>query len=288
MADGSATHVNIRANTAYWQPDFRASVTIKGIWTATHSFLCVLNDAPTLIPQRGTRCVEPGFWFLTYDECTIENFEGDLARVICTFSGRQPPEDGQPGDTEELESDYYELQTSVTEEPIQSCPKYADLTTKEKEVIQGIIEGRWAQTIDESTGEPILYSFYNIADGRDANEYTFQQNAGMELSTKVAKGVHSYLVPYHIWRETSIVELLDDESTNTSTVPNRVKLKERMDAVGYIEQPPNAPELDGDRNYLFVGLNLTKDSRSNTATITSEWKVSGPGGWDADIYTKQN
>jgi hypothetical protein len=285
---GNAKHISIERATAYWQPDFRAEVSKENLWTATHSFLCHIADAPQLIPQKGAFCQEEGFQFLNYASCSVENIEGDLARVTCSYSGKQPNESGGD-DPEEPDDQFlaenYEMNVSVSEEPIESHPRYKDISELDRDYLAGIREGRIVQ-VRNSSSEVVENTYYDKSQGIVASAYLFTDEKAAELANKLASGIFSYQVPKQIWRETRTVAL--DEDGN---VPNSLNIPAKLNRVGYISTPNKAPQLNAGvginkRNYLFTGMNLSIDKATNTATISYEFQVSGPGGWDEDLYDK--
>lgn len=57
-----------------------------------------------------------------------------------------------------------------------------------------------------------------------------------------------------------------------------------LKALGKIAAPPKAPELADNANWLLTGVDASVDSDGNWE-ITNEYRSSGPGGWNPDIYS---
>lgn len=60
--------------------------------------------------------------------------------------------------------------------------------------------------------------------------------------------------------------------------------------VGFIVIPPTTPQAPPDpppgQNYLFTGIGWRQ--QGGVVTIDEEYQLSGPGGWDIDLYTYAN
>ena len=55
-----------------------------------------------------------------------------------------------------------------------------------------------------------------------------------------------------------------------------------MGGVGQIDSGFGAPAVTGSYTWLYVGMSYRNAGAAYT--VSKEWKLSGPGGWDTDIY----
>lgn len=56
-----------------------------------------------------------------------------------------------------------------------------------------------------------------------------------------------------------------------------------LKSLGKISAPPQAPDLADGANWLLTGVDASVDSDGNWE-VTKEYRSSGPGGWNSDIY----
>jgi hypothetical protein len=92
------------------------------------------------------------------------------------------------------------------------------------------------------------------------------------LFDKKRRGIESYLKPGSVYKKTYASE----------DIPGTVLLNR----VGIIFQPPSpCPAAPSGQEYLCMGISWSK--QAGVVTITEEYQLSGPGGWDPDLYTKR-
>ena len=83
------------------------------------------------------------------------------------------------------------------------------------------------------------------------------------------RGVDSYLKPGSVYKKTYCAR----------EIPTGALLAN----VGKIVTPPSpAPTPPSGQNYLMMGVSWTK--QAGVVTISEEYQLSGPGGWDPNIY----
>lgn len=85
-------------------------------------------------------------------------------------------------------------------------------------------------------------------------------------ATSIYAGYETYLVPSTTYRR----------STPSRTRPSSVGPVGRLDT-----QPPISHDVPGG-NWLFTCRSFRRDG--GVYDVTEEWLLSGPGGWDSDIY----
>lgn len=87
-----------------------------------------------------------------------------------------------------------------------------------------------------------------------------------KLIEKKLKGIESYLAPALTYR---------------ITYPSSIPVAS-VAGVGKIDTPPGAPTLTGDQNWIFLGA--TSRRQGGAYETSREWRASGLGGWDVDLY----
>jgi hypothetical protein len=177
-----------------------------------------------MLSRRSGSRTKPGWWTVAYV------FEGFL------FSIPEPT---------------YELNTSLTQEPIQTHP---DFSSK----------------IGGTPADPKNGAIFVDPETRKKSEKSnaifreFSSPPGEGGSSK--SGVDSYLVPGAEWRETKF----------TTSRPNNMR------NVGTIDTPNGpAPNVSGKDWLAWSESYLRRGAVYQVATV---WKLSGRNGWDTDIY----
>lgn len=89
------------------------------------------------------------------------------------------------------------------------------------------------------------------------------------LYDKKRRGIESFLRPGGIYKKTYASQNIPGSSL--------------MNLVGKIATPGSpAPSPPSGQNYLCVGISWTK--QAGVVTIMEDYQLSGPGGWDTDLY----
>lgn len=88
---------------------------------------------------------------------------------------------------------------------------------------------------------------------------------------------------YYAYRNRGVDDYL--LGTVTMRVAQEGQNEPSLDGLGRIQTPPGAPSLPNNRNWLLVGVDA---ERVGTATwkVTREYRASGAGGWDPEIYSR--
>lgn len=247
--------------TLKWQPDFQATHDAsEDSWSATVSFICNLADVVTLRPQKGAGCLEPGFAFLTYTGCTVENISGGLGRITCKYSGGES-QDFEFGFDDDGGKYRTELAISTSEEPVESHFRYKDVTAEDRIKIAHLKAGRMKPTATPNE--------YVLKEGSEhGKKFTFTEERAAELAEKIAKGITSYLACNQCWRV-------------QYTTKNKIRAS-ILNKVGKIANAKGAPSISEDRDWLFMGASVQE--QGDIYSVSLEWRLSGPGGWDAELY----
>jgi hypothetical protein len=91
------------------------------------------------------------------------------------------------------------------------------------------------------------------------------------LYNKKRRGIESYLKPGGIYKKTYVSEDYPGAAL--------------MNQVGKIAEPGSpAPTPPSGQNYLCIGVSWNKTA--GVVTIVEEYQLSGPGGWDQDLYSE--
>jgi len=187
----------------------------------------------------------PEYGVLSLDDIAITEEDGGMSAVRLTYKGAASTDSGGGGGGSK---ETYSFDVSVNEEPILSHPKVKDLEEIELIALQQIINGQ-----------------VNKEDGAAWADDITSDNGVLFLG-KIRQGITAYLVPTVTYTETGV------SNTDQSSV---------LGDVGRVNNPPGVPNIAG-RNWMFMGLQQTEEGDSYS--YTKNWLLSGPGGWDADVY----
>lgn len=262
-----ATIFGLPQGNITWNPDFKASLDDKGLWTGSNSFTCRLHNLTQLIPDLGASCQEPGFDFMYMIGADVSNNEGDTAVVSCRYSGTVSPDYEFDGDNPNLKKTF-SMAISVSEEPIETHPRYDELTADQRNIVQQFKAGRYKiyKTVDG-----VITKVISRVDDLNVGSFDIAASEPLtDLVTKINKGFISYLVPNQVFRVSY---------TQNSKPPAAL-----LNMTGYIKNAEDAPTVGDGRNWLLIGVNYS--SESGVYSITEEYQLSGPGGWNTEIYTK--
>lgn len=145
----------------------------------------------------------------------------------------------------------YELRSSLSEDPIESHPDF---------------ESVLAGTPSEPKNGAIFIDPETDRISKDNDTGVFREfGAG---SSKA--GVDSYLVPAAEWVETRYTRLRPTG----------------IEAVGTISEPNGPNPGLGSRTWLVWSQEHRQ--RGSLWEVTTSWRMSGPGGWDEDIYAAED
>jgi hypothetical protein len=264
-----STHYGLKRNGLIWNCDFQASLDVKGKWVGSESFHCNLKDVTKVLPALNAECQMEGFSFLVMTGIDIQNIEGDLCEVKCSYGGFQTGGDFTFNDDDPNTYDnyVYDLQIQPSDEPIETFYKFHKDDPIPKEewiIIKNYISGLYSP-------KPLsVYDF--ILSGDEATSPTSMGSVTSEMGKKLVdyltKKQTSYRSCTQIWRV----------SYTTLKRPSASKLN----AVGTTKKPPGAPSVASGRDWLFNGLSMQQNDK--VFTITEEYALSDLGGNDAFLY----
>jgi hypothetical protein len=254
------TKRGLKPGQLVWQADYSETTDNKGKIEASVSFECDIGSVAALRPKKGAPCLAPGAnGRLKLDSSTVENIGHDRARVICKYIGGTSEEEFTFDDDS---GDYRtELSISTSEEPIETHYRYRELTPADRINIAHLKAGRMKPT--ENENEYLLKT-----DSPNGKKFTFTDEKAAELAGKIAKGIVSYLACNQTYRI---------QYTSSHKLSSGV-----LNSVGKIATPKGAPSINESRSWLFIGASANE--QGDSYNITLEYRLSGPGGWDENIY----
>ena len=199
-------------------------------------------------PQLGS--AHPDFPAMTLQRRKAAREPGTVVRVEIYYESRSTTYDGRPDDPIRR----YDQEVTLSDEPLLSHPRYADLDADEQEALQQIING----TLKKENGE-------DWADDVESEE-------GLEALAKIRRGQTMWREPRLVWVERSTVAAEDlDDAVDLGTV-------------GQVDAPPGGAPTGGNRDYMFLAgpARMTEDGEYYDLEL--RWELSGPEGWDEDLY----
>ncbi len=150
----------------------------------------------------------------------------------------------------------FELDTTMSEDPIESHPNFAAIADKYG----------WNATEK---------AFQINMPGTQKTTVALKNGTSLDKATNPLYGVQSFLAFGCVFRKTYA----------SKTIPSNI-----FESVGSIVSAPPSigqfalPTAPTKRNWLKMSPKLRR--RGSVVEVTEEWMLSGPGGWNADVYAK--
>lgn len=204
----------------------------------------------------------PDFPALLYYDGEVQHEEGGIGNLISRYRGIFASD---PTKLEQVEG-----RISTTAEPIETAPLFygpvrpinpVDFNDKDAPLNHYDINA--VNLALANNTDPIFDGYPNgYSKGKQAVNYYLKRVTGRD----------SYFRVGYTWNRHFV----------SNIVPDYTNL------VGYIVIPPQAPFAppkppDPSQNYLFSGIGWRQ--QGGVVTIDEEYTLSGPGGWDIDLYT---
>jgi len=146
----------------------------------------------------------------------------------------------------------HDYQRTVTEAPIETHPKFA-------------------LPRDNPPVTSTNLAAINLALENNAGPNSAWNAITRMLYDKKRRGIESYLKPGAVYKKSYV-----DDSIPTSSL---------LSKVGKIVTPDSpAPTPPSGQDYLLMGVSWTK--QAGVVTISEDYQLSGPGGWDPDLYER--
>jgi hypothetical protein len=246
----------------------RQEITIApdGSAEATMVYKVPWSTIPTYIPQNLNP--HPTFPSLLYYDGSAEKEEGDLGTLTLRYKGIIV---NDPTVFEQVDG-----VISTTAEPLETAPIFTGPWGTDPD--QAPVTRRDIQYVANSLASftPVDTVVQNLGSNYVGNG-SAQDKSGPQAAlyfTKKLRGIDSFYRIGFTWRRHYAAR----------TVPTYTNL------VGYIVQPPASPfappSPPNGQNYLFTGISWKQ--QGGVVLVDEEYQLSGPGGWDRDLYTLPN
>lgn len=215
-----------------------------GVGEATLEFTTAYATA---VDYAMSLTVHPDYPWLVRVSATIKREEADMGRVTLTYKGISP-------EYAETVQRVYSLEGCLSTEPIESHPDF--------------------ETFAGTPAIPLTgakFDLDGLFTGFSANDQPADVN-------KRKTGVRSYQMPSFMLTEV-IVRPYGTVSGYSPSTPSS------MAALGCIDTPPAnslVPQLHSKRSWMLWSLDI--EDLGNGTRETRRWRLSGPRGWDTDIY----
>ena len=219
----------------------------RGLWSGSQVYYCPKERLAELAPAH--RSVHPDYPWLTLETLRVTGEEGRWLRLDASYAGvlNFTTDDGDAD-----EGATYSLDITLSEEPLETHPRYADLAADEVQVAVSLARN---PSMDENN-QPVQ---------PDTSEWPELQ---LELYDFVRTGFESYRDGKVTWTRNWVS---DERPSN-------------LNEVGDIYEPRgNPPAVAAGRNWLFVGLRSLE--RGGVFENSEVGELSGRGGWNEVIYS---
>ena len=232
-----------------WEPGATSTVDQKGRKTATETGSCIWAARASIsdLPVVGQAHRDDATLFVNKIQRT--RLEGDIAQFKVDYEGLEMVGGGPGGGGGALPAPSYSLSITTADEPIDSHPKFKDFGTVE----------------NGAFFDPESDTFKYFKAFLDAAHTTLNPKGG----------IRSYRSPRVVWRMKYMVTTRPSGHAGT----------------GKIGTPSGgAPDYNSESepatNFNWLTGPMTYQERSGGAVfeVSIEWELSGPRGWDADIY----
>ncbi len=227
--------------------DYNFAQDEKSLWKGTHKMFARIETLSADLPKKLSS--HPLFTSLFLESLSISGAQAGWVQVTGNYVGLLSEAGGEPDDNDPRVR--YSLGISLSEDPLETFGAYVnELTPLE---IQQASE--WAKNPpkdeDGEVKEP------------DLSEWPAKQ---VELYNFLQAGLVSYRVPRATW--------------TMSWVSN--SRPSNLNSVGKIDNPPGAPSVNENRDWLNAGITSNQAGRVYENSIV--WELSGIGGWVSEIY----
>lgn len=230
-------------------PDFSLTRDKTGLWTGMQVFTCARAELLEVLPAR--RAVHPLFDWVYEDGTTVSGLEDDtLCRVEVRYAGAAyVGEDNE----EEANPPEYTLEVSVSEEPLETHPRYVDALTEE-DIREAVELAKNPPREDDGTLSTVSQTGWAALKS--------------ELYDYLLQGFENYRDPKATWTKRWVSDARPTD----------------LNEVGKIQTPDGSPPaVASGRNWINAGLRSTE--RGVVFENEQVWELSGRGGWDTNIYT---
>lgn len=267
------------------QPDFAATQSKEGGWTASQSFTILRATLDLETFQDDFRIGRPiaelypeveSYWnFLGLASIPrVRHIKGGYTVISAKFAGYTGPS-GEGSEEDEPEPvPTYTLRGGVTERSILLHPgvlAVSEASDDDLGILISLVEGVYEWHDPLGGGAMVCSKYIDEQSHVTWRALVTQPSAGdaETFARLISKGYKTYKFPTFTWTKTwdSTVPLTPDEVNN----------------LGFIDIPDgDPPAIDGDRDWMLV--NATQEQDGLKFRNTLEWELSDRGGWSADLY----
>lgn len=205
------------------------------------------------VPMLNSR--HPELSALLLKKIKAKGLEGDLVAVTLSYESNDT-DASMPGtgDGPRKPNKKYGGEYSDIEEPLLTNKRYAAvLSDAEKMALTEIMNG----------------NIYKDEAGKDLWEKAVISERGKECLAKIRKGTQSVIQQGFIWVEKLTIKSLAELN---------------LDKIGKIDAPPGGAPTPPGRNYRYMAPRFDPNEDGETWAAERRWQLSGPGGWDPQLY----
>lgn len=218
----------------------------KGLWSGSQIYYCAADRLSTLMPARGS--AHPEYSWLTAEGARVTGEEGGWMKIQVDYTGMLG---SGTGDDEDDNPPTYTMSLALSEEPLESHPRYDTLT--DDDVQDAVTLAKNPAT--DADGKPVP---------ADTTGWAVLK---VELYDRIRRGFDSFRDPKVTWRKDWV----------SNTRPSN------LNDVGNIATPGGSPPSPASgRNWLSAGLESRE--RGGVFENSETFELSGRGGWNEDIY----
>lgn len=246
------TYIGKNISQAQEASDRSVIIDKKGISSAREVYTIGWDQAVSFAARK---YYHPDFRWLVRSKATVTREAAGIAKVVIDYEGIDPSQGGGQG-----ESKSYSLDVNTNSEPIETHPDFRQWAGQA--VVGGGTNPQTGAIWDE---DGAFLGFAIEKAGEDSDSIYADPNVDKA-------GVKSFLSPGVTYTESI---------TNSDSRGSNVDLEK----VGKIDTPTKSdvlPKIPSNRNWLLMGASVKEVG--NGVAIDYKWKLSGPKGWNEDIY----
>ena len=252
------------------QPDFRATQSENGGWTASQSFVFLGDDLDSYSFREhfrgGRRATDldeslPSYWdILNLISVEVAHEEAGSATIVVNYSGSQVESSGGTGENAEVIT--YSLSGSLSQRSIIEHPKVRALDEADRLKLGQLLAGNIKYI-------PNLSKYYEDNGVSASVEVSFTAGDSATFAKKIVEDIVTYDHATFTWTE------YKERRTGLSA--------SELNNVGKVDTPSGSPpNVTGGRDWRLVSA--TQDYDGSLYRISRQWELSDSGGWDEDLY----
>lgn len=275
----SAIIFGVKPNSVLPAPDFRASKSANGGWTASQSYTtkrgALDNAAIRALFPSGARAVdldpnlEKFFTFLRLVNVDdISNLPGGFVSITCNFAGMQGGETGTVNPEGNL-GPTYSLRGTTRSAPLYEHPKWKELEDAERIALGKLLTGEWGWGPDPFDSDGANYTYVPGDPNSAVEPDPITSENGIQFAKRISEGKTYY--------EGSSFEWSKQWQSNIGIQ------SAQLNKMGKIANPPGSPPSPGGgRDWMLVSADQVQNGDGDFLyTNQVNFLLSEPGGWDS-------